>query len=225
MRVLAVILAFCLAGCGGGGGGSTQALPTTAVMRQVQTGNQAQYSVSGTVTNGGEPVPITGTARMTVYGSAEVPRYGGTPYRVLRELQVTGNGYTEANTSYLLYERMANGDVYLTGISADTTERITSTTAPPLDMPGTLRVGDAWAYEATYDTGRTERCASQVVGVETVSGQVAFRVHSSLSDGERTEITDSWEVPAWGCPVKGTTEITAGAYHLSLSMTLLSKNF
>jgi len=229
---LAVVLALALTGCGGGGGGGN-AIPTGNVTRQWQAGDHLTYTVTGTAGEGDESVPVAGTMTFTVTsptgGEVWTPMYGNRILKLTMELDARfgGQPILVANIAYV--EQDANGTLYTVGNDdGETFEFLESATSPPIAYPGTLAVGQAYSYIATWNDGSgtsTEQVSGVVVSLEPMAGRMAYKVHETRVDEDGTTSSDEWFVPDLGYGVKEIGTLQVGTVRLSIATTLSSKNF
>ena len=82
-----------LPGCGGGGGG-TAAIPLDSTMRQDIPGDQWEFTMTGTVSDGVDTVAITGTATQTVTANTVTTPQGATARIYVLSMTLSAEGQT-----------------------------------------------------------------------------------------------------------------------------------
>jgi len=219
IAVLAVVITVC-PGCGGGGGSAS--IPTSATIRQIASGNQVVYNVSGTASSGAQSGPVTGTTTMTAYADTITPIVGNRAFRLVTELDLTYNGthYPVNGTSYI--EQDASGTIYDTGSEG---ERLASATAAPVMYASPIATGQTHSFTSTYSDLVVEQNDYVVLGKEAAAGYESYKVHSTWSSGSTTGSGDDWLVPDLGMPVRMTVTTMDSGIVFSLTATMVSKNF
>lgn len=217
-----ILCVAVVAGCGGGGGGGPAAVPTGATMRQLQPGDQVVYAVTGTTRAG-----VSGTVTETVQtDAAGVPKYGGRCMKVVMVYNLTFDGTPWLYSGTVYAEQAADGTVYEFGsINSDGDYRTLSTVGAPVMYPGTLSTGESASYVAHLADGTTDNTSWAVIGLESVGGRMAYRVHTVTTNGADVSEETEWLVPDWGCPVRMQMSFQASGVRVDLVATLQSKNF
>ena len=225
IKLLAVLIAFAMTGCGGGGGGSEISNNT---IRQLQIGDQINYSFTYTYGSDGELFTTTSTFRQTVYSSPYNPLYGNRSLKlelVYNLLTINNKISTAAQDVYI--EQDSAGNIYSLGPE----ERYpVNATAPPRDYNSPMFVGQTHTYTASYSDGITNTNNWSVDSIETVAGYKAYKVHCHSTASNGTTIDASyWFVPALGCNVKKIIVVQGNEdgqlWQIEYEFTMTSKNF
>lgn len=223
---LLLIIVITLAGCGGGGG--TTAIPTSNTTRQIQPGDHVTYTVTGTGRNmsTGQTGPVTGTMNLTVYTDTIAPTYGTRALKLTGELDLRVFGAPVLLTSDLYIEQDAVGMCFDMGTSDGTiVARLTSATAPPIDYPSPVSVGQTYSFSAQYSDGSSNTTSGTVLALEPANGWMAYRIHETSNGSDGTASSDEWFVPDLGYAVRSKGIIQNGESRLDLTLDLKSKNF
>lgn len=214
--LLIVVIAVAVAGCGGGGGGT--AIQTSPVVRQLVIGNQVVYSASGTITDGTETIPVTGTVTMTLHSSSRSPLYGNRAFEVVTEVDIVANGTPLMYVNTGLLEQSSTGTLYDLGT---TDAALVSSTAPPVMLSSPVSIDQSSSYTASYSDGLGYSSYVNVISTENVAGYQSYKVHSVDDD----MVGDDWYVPDLGMPVKSILVMMDGDARISLTTIMQSKNF
>jgi hypothetical protein len=255
--ILWLLAAVCvsLTGCGGGGGGDgtyfnppidggggggNQNNPPTSVIRRIQPGNRVVYSVSGTATSTTDgdtkTMQMSGTITATVHECSTLyPGYDGRPLKIVWNWSgnMSGVPFTYSVTEYI--EQGDDGTIYYRG-SAEY-GLIANSDKPVIYYKSPMSRGLTWDWEAVHENGDRRQVYANVLGVETVSGQSAYKIHnieSGTIEGipANSEYYD-WFAPSWGFSVRQYGRVTQvmeidgtpTLVTLDLNMIAVSKNF
>jgi len=233
MKKFVVLFLFAtivvIAGCGGGGGGSAATTPTSATIRQLQSGDYLTYNLAGTITQLGTATtsPVTGTLAISTYADSANAEFSGRRLKEIATITLTGNGGAYTGNNTVLIEQVTDGTIYDLGSSDN--QIVSTSDNDPIEYKSPLAIGYAHSYSPTYQDATSEENAFTVVSLESVNGQSAYKIHSTTTSGDDSSSGDDWFVPDWGYPAKGTGafQVTDGthSYYFSGTMTLASKNF
>jgi len=213
LSVLGILV--LVAGCGGGGGGAT---PTSSTTRQLVAGNQVVYSAKGTITDGTDTIPVSGTLTMTLHSSNRIPLYSNRVFELVGEVDLVGNGVPVMYTTTGLLEQSTTGTLYDLGTSD---AALLSASTPPVMFPSPASVGQSFSYTASYSDSTNYTTYINITSIENVAGYQAYKVHSV----ENGVVGDDWYVPDLGMPVKSTIVMMDGSARISITATMQSKNF
>lgn len=255
--ILSLLAAVCisLTGCGGGGGGDgtyfnppidggggggNQNNPPTSVIRQIQPGNRVVYSLSGTATSttdgDTENMQVSGTVTATVHECSTVyPRYYGRPLKIVWNWSANMSGvpFTHSVTEYI--EQVDDGTIYYRGSSESGV--IANSDKPAIGYKSPMSRGLTWDYEAVYENGVITQFCANVLGIETVSGQSAYKIHITASGTINGSSVNNefyyWFAPSWGFSVRQYGRVTQvmeiddtpTLVTLDVNMIAVSKNF
>lgn len=162
---------FLLAGCGGGGGG-TSSIPLDGTVRQMQAGDQWEYTITGTASDGIETVAVTGTAE-EVWSAQTVQTPGGATAHVqLSNMTLTIEGRSATFWSREYMSQDANGTLWEYGRedsdSGGVYWIVSPTSGKACVVPSPLALGSSWGDSITYSNFESEDSAFAVVKTETV---------------------------------------------------------
>lgn len=230
-----VLLVSLMAGCGGGGGGggSIAAVPLSSTMRQMQPGDEWDYSVTGTVSDGGDTVPVTGTISV-VWGAQTITTPGlATANVVLFNMTLTGNGTNITDWRRYYQTQDAGGTLWeYGGEDSDGVYWVTSpVSGRVVDYPSPMVQGTSWGENTMYSNGDTDNASATIVGTETVSVSAGvFETYKAIGNanfGGYPATTTEWIAPQIGGMVKGimlATDPDAPGVSLTLYISLTAKN-
>lgn len=218
-----------LAGCGGGGGSTTSTLDNT--LRLWQPGDEWTYSVTDTVNNGVETLPVSGSWKVTV-SAQTVTTPTGVTARVVQEtvtLRTAGSQEIIESKSYVVQD--PDGTIWkYGGEDEDGVFWVTS----PLDgryveLASPLGIAVSWGDQVEMSNGLSFDSWEAVVARETVSVP-AGRFETYRATANATVLGyplsgTEWIAPQIGNSVKlaGTVSDPNEGITLSLTLSLVSR--
>lgn len=231
--VLAALFITAFAGCGGGGGGSEETPSTpivnTNVIRQIQSGDQIIYDVTGTLNTGNASSDVSGTITMSTNSGSISAIYGGKPFNLVTAVSVKSDtNVSLSKTSTEFYEQTSNGSIYKLGGNYGSGNVSLISTAGgdyPYAYKSPVSVGNSYSYTAHYTDGSSDQTSINVLSTEAISNQTSYKIHILHSDGSTITTTDKWLVPGMGYPVKISFTITNASGTWTLTGIMKSKSF
>jgi hypothetical protein len=237
---LAVLLSvsFLLSQCGGGSGGdegSSSSIVTplkTSTIRTFVPGDSWSYTGSGTITQGGSTVSITGSGSDQILSSSKVDPV--TAVNCLDEyltLTLTGPGGTVTTRTDTFFTQDGTGSVFVYGTNVGSGDIwITSTPYYYLSSLSPMAVGQSYGGSVTFTDGSTLTVSDIVTGTENVSTGIGtfetYKINQSatynFTNGDRTvENNTIWYVPGLGMVQlqANTSYHSGGLLQLTLSFT------
>jgi hypothetical protein len=224
MKYIALLLlCVVVAGCGGGGGSSVA--PIDSTVRAYQPGDQWEYDVTGTVSDGVDTVGISGTYTETVTSQTVVTPQSVTAQIVTTDWNLSGNGNTimAADKAYLTQD--TDGTIWKHGgedggtvwwVSVPTAGRYECLRSP-------LSQGESWGATVERTTGETLDELYTVVGTETVSVPAGsfdtYKISVSGKIGGYPATGTEWYAPQAGTMIKAVYVATDTDQGLTLRLT------
>ncbi len=219
----AVAAAAFLVGCGGGGRPSSSSASASSPARQVQSGNAIVYSVTGTA-DGPDPVPVTGTATLTVRSDPQAPKYGGRVLYFHYVFDLTWEGVgTEMGDWGYMREQTPDGTMY--DANSEILGIAPSTALPVVDFCPTSQ-GQSSSYTLTLAEG-TDSVTVTAGAAQQIAGITAYEIDATDSyQPGSLETLSEWFAPSLGLPAKVMIpNYIIGPQLLSITLTYQSKNF
>lgn len=191
MKAASVTLVFlvvlCAVGCGGGGGGTPTVKP--AILR---VGSEANYVVTGTLSDGTDTYTAGGTVRDTLALTELLPVQGLNTWRINSHGNLTIDGEPIGEDIWRRYiaQDPTSGKWVYRGEESDNVPLILTTwSREPVFVPSPLASSGAWSWSATYSDGSPITANCTMTGPEQVSTPLGtfttYRIRLDL-------------VPPWG---------------------------
>jgi hypothetical protein len=208
LQVFLVVFACALlVGCGGGGGGSST-LPISDTIRAMIPGDQWQYSINGTLSDGSTTLNVTGTWILTYSGATVTTPYSETAHLMLNSatFTVAGRTFTTSGAEYISQD--ASGTLWSHGGEDEngTYWVISPDTGKYVDVRSPMMIGTSWGDFVQTSDGDSDNTNCVVTATENVNVPAgrfeAFKVTENGYFGGLPFNGYEWWSPQIGAPVQ-----------------------
>ncbi|MCE5198192.1 MAG: hypothetical protein ABFD54_07810 [Armatimonadota bacterium] len=216
-----VLLAVAmLAGCGSDGGGGSSTLATSAVTRQLTSGDQLTYNVNDATKAG-----VTGTMTVKTTDAPLQPYEDKHLWMIetTQDFTVSGEKVTETSTEYVA--QGSDGIINVGYIRDGKTYIGQKYEGIALRYASPIEVGTNWTCTTTYNEGVQSTCSYEVLGMEAANGRMAYKIKIDKTEDGATQTFYEWYVPDLGYPVKVAWTESTDDGDLNVEANLKNKNF